>query len=476
MRVLLLASWFPRETKDLNGSFFLEQAQMLQAAGDDVSVLAFHLHWLSFQERFRRLWQRIFKGQKPTWWQVGEPRFLLPNHTLPVVDIEVWTRWPGRRRAERYAISCAVKQAYKKLFEQSIEGFNSDDNLLAKPQVVHAHSVFPAALGAALLQSTQKIPAVISEHRPSTLGRLGWGRNWAYGVFMRKIAGHAAVSRGFAKALEKRWKTAKPWRTIVNPAPAIFFQNEPVKYPRGFVEPVTFVHLSHLDEGKRVDLLLQAFAQILKESSVIEHQEEGMNSDFVAWPRLLIGGGNPQKVGEIKKLWHSLVPSQHYEQVKFCGQISREDVPDFLRQAQILVLNSQAESCGAVLIEAQALGLTLVATDTDGGRDRFTGNSFNFVDIPQKAEQQETKDLNFEVWGFQEFKQGVLCRRDDLESLTKAMQAAWKRVRVADLKIPAQLRSDAKERYSAEAFVTATHELYESVQPQQFTKSKQSKR
>ncbi len=54
------------------------------------------------------------------------------------------------------------------------------------------------------------------------------------------------------------------------------------------------------------------------------------------------------------------------EQVEFKGMVSREDMPEIYRQANIFVLPSQSEGMSVALLEALASGLPVVVSDTGG--------------------------------------------------------------------------------------------------------------
>lgn len=102
------------------------------------------------------------------------------------------------------------------------------------------------------------------------------------------------------------------------------------------------LHVGRLDADKRVDRVIQATAQALKESDA----------------HLLVVGDGTQKPALIK-LCESLGISHC---VHFPGYVSREDdLPKIYRVASLFITASEIETQGIVLLEAAASGLPIVA-------------------------------------------------------------------------------------------------------------------
>lgn len=76
---------------------------------------------------------------------------------------------------------------------------------------------------------------------------------------------------------------------------------------------------------------------------------------------ILLGEGALR--GELEKLVVDLAIS---DVVRFCGSISHEQIPKYLEQMDIFVMPSLYESFGMAAIEAQAMGVPVVATNVGG--------------------------------------------------------------------------------------------------------------
>lgn len=116
--------------------------------------------------------------------------------------------------------------------------------------------------------------------------------------------------------------------------------------------------------------------------------------------KLIIVGDGPLK-NNLLKYTHKLNLS---ESVEFYG--IRNDIPELMRESNILVLSSSHEGFGIVLAEALASGLLVVSTDCGGskevlGNSRFLApvqNSFILAELMIKATElsnDERKDILF---------------------------------------------------------------------------------
>ena len=114
---------------------------------------------------------------------------------------------------------------------------------------------------------------------------------------------------------------------------------------------IRFAFTGRLMEIKGVDFLLRAFAEVVKR---------------VPEATLDILGD-----GEMRKPWETLAASLGLsgERVKFHGWVAQNKVPELLGKADALLLPSLHECGGAVVLEAMAMGLPVIATDWGGPAD-----------------------------------------------------------------------------------------------------------
>ena len=114
-------------------------------------------------------------------------------------------------------------------------------------------------------------------------------------------------------------------------------------------EPPVFLHTSNLNHWKRVDLLIDAFAEVRK-----RHEA-----------RLLIVGEGPGRSGAIERLReHGLCAD-----AEAVGWV--EDPLQFAAHAWAFVHPSDEEGFAQVLTEAMSVGCPVIATDAQGGGPRF---------------------------------------------------------------------------------------------------------
>lgn len=103
---------------------------------------------------------------------------------------------------------------------------------------------------------------------------------------------------------------------------------------------------------KGIDLLLQATALALKQETFLLH---------------IIGTGFEKKKLELLAETLDITP-----QVQFLGFVPQEQCPAFLQASRALVLPSLFECGGAVVLEAMAVGIPVIATHWGGPIDYIT--------------------------------------------------------------------------------------------------------
>ncbi|ALV46007.1 hypothetical protein MB46_11465 [Arthrobacter alpinus] len=323
MHVLFVPSWYPADATDFSGSFFIEQAQALAMAGHDVGVVSVKGVPVYSPAQLRGRTPGIRLSVE------SEIRTYRMDKVLPFPKV------PGGN--ERVLL-----HAWRVLLTRYIS-----EN--GRPDVLHAHAMFPAGVVTHALSDEFKIPFVVTEHRPSSMDRLN--QKWN-GVNGRRAALAAsalvAVARGFAAELNDAYNIGQDKWQYVPGLLSPQFQDIPTRQiPDG---PFIFGHVSHLDPGKRVDMLIEAFA------------EQFHNVDGV---RLRIAGDSIHRA-ELETLAGSRGIG---DKVDFVGAVQRKDIVAEFSSAHVFVLASVAEAFGTVLWEAMACGLPVVSTATWAGRN-----------------------------------------------------------------------------------------------------------
>jgi glycosyltransferase involved in cell wall biosynthesis len=156
-----------------------------------------------------------------------------------------------------------------------------------------------------------------------------------------------AVSRSTADDLEQRGFAARRIEVISNGVDLDFYT--PSNAVPKSVSPLV-LYLGRLKRYKRVDLIVRAFARVVK-----THPDA----------RLIIAGQ-----GDARGALVELVVQLGLESsVEFAGFVSEADKRDLFRRAWVHVLTSPKEGWGITNIEAAACGTPTIASDAPGLRD-----------------------------------------------------------------------------------------------------------
>ena len=327
MRVLWVPSWYPTADNPANGSFFAEQVDMLRRVGVDIKVAVTSGANTLQIDNFRAL------RPKP----IPEGCFL----SVPVIPKSII---PG-------------DSGIAWLSAHQIANFFSNQDWI--PDVIHAHSVFPAILVARQLARVWKVPFGITEHRPSTLTINPQGfRYRAIRQAVTRAAFRLTVSSDMASALTTFYRS-KPFIPCRLPAASNFFHQD---LYRGTSEKCTFGHVSSLDSNKCPANIIKAFSQLENSKSC----------------ELKMAGGTTTEIEELTALTESLGVS---EQVLLLGQQPREVMPRFMSGLDCFILASERESGGVVMAEAGACGIPCISTATPGGKFYITKENGSLVPI-----------------------------------------------------------------------------------------------
>jgi glycosyltransferase involved in cell wall biosynthesis len=139
----------------------------------------------------------------------------------------------------------------------------------------------------------------------------------------------------------------------------------PAEAGRGRSGPARFVFVGRLIDWKRVDLLLEAFARVrVAEPPLLEIYGDGGMRSALEEQTARLGLGS---------------------RVKFGGWLPQDACAERLRTADALVLPSVFECGGAVVLEAMACGLAVIATGWGGPAD-YIDPSCGLLVMPDSPE------------------------------------------------------------------------------------------
>lgn len=316
--ILIIPSWYPRNTQDIGGSFFREQAIALEKKGYKVGVI-----------------HPQIRSARDIVGIITKPYGLKKENDSDVTTFRwhsanFFPKMPKLARARWLSLGMKLFDTYVKE-----NGF---------PDIIHVHSLLNAGILAYKIAQIHDIPYIVTEHSTAYARKL---INESEIRTLYPIINNAfcclAVSQKFSYLLNKIFKTNK-WEYLPN-----IVNNNFLKAPleSQYGEQFTFINICLLDKKKRVDLLLHAFSKITKKTPNLH---------------LKIGGNGPERQ-YLESLASKL---QISDKVTFLGMLPREKVLNEIQEADAFVLSSEFETFGVVLIEALALGKPIIATKCGG--------------------------------------------------------------------------------------------------------------
>lgn len=158
--------------------------------------------------------------------------------------------------------------------------------------------------------------------------------------------------------------------------------------------PTKFIAFGRFVKKKGFDVLLKAFKELLVTT----------DEDI----RLILGGDGPEK-NNLEQITEDLGIE---ERVSFPGWI--DDIESFLKQGELFVLPSLDEPFGIVVLEAMAMGLPIITTETKGPLEILsaetavfaaTNNVASLADAMEKALNSESQRQSLASKALQRFKE-----------------------------------------------------------------------
>lgn len=328
MHILILPSWYRTPENPVNGSFFREQAEALAAFGHRVTVFACYADGKNGTET-----EKTVSGNLT--------EYLI--HAKPV-----------RFHLTYFVFLCEMLRLLRTELKD------------CPPEVIHVHS-FYALRYAKALRAIRRIPLICTEHvtwfeqhklSEKELRRVHHDFNACDAVI--------AVSPGLREHI-RPCCTNKDIQVVPNMVSDRFFEGGLRRDPGG---TFGFISVGGMLYKKGFDILLEAFDAVHKK-----------------YPntRLTVCGGEDkeQNYPELVKRYDL------GDAFRFTGRISREECAQYMRENQIFVLPSRAETFGVVYIEAMACGLPIIQTKIGAWTmltTPETGLAVDTENVPQLAD------------------------------------------------------------------------------------------
>lgn len=319
MNIAIIANGYPTCREPQFGCFEKDQALALQRAGHKVSILY-------VDARFRKFWRKIGI-----------------NHFIEN-DIHVYSLFLFPM-ALVFKISFKLHYWLRKHMLNGIFGYLLKKE--GKPDIIYAHFLYNISF-AAYLKNKHNIPLVGMEHwSVLTLSELSSDVKY-YGKIAYQSADRIiAVSNSLKKQINKHFQINAI--VVYNMLGLEFVKNslEIIRDRKKF----RFIAIGSLIHRKGFDLLISAF------------KKSGLNE--LCCEVIIIGGGEDEKMlqNQINKLG---VP----DSVTLVGQKNKQEIIHYLKNSDVFVFPSRAETFGVVCIEALSLGVPIIATEC-GGPEEF---------------------------------------------------------------------------------------------------------
>ncbi len=377
MHVLFLPSWYDTIDKPWRGTFFRDQALAMDRHGVRAGV--------AFVER--RSLVNLTKASIPQHhFQIASDE----EDGIPTMRMKGWSTLAQTTTGA--LIWCALT---RRLVGAYVSRYGV-------PDIIHGHAALWGGYAAMLCARELRRPYVVTEHASSILMDQISPRARAYAKTVYHNARRVlAVSDALRRSVDRIAQTQIA-EVVPNAVDTSFFSLPLRRRPP---RPFVFLSVGDLVRSKCTEMLIRAFHRL--------HVNDRLT-------RLVIVGE-----GKERERLRSIARS---DAIEFTGSLSRTAVRSRMWQANAIVLPSNFETFGVVLIEAFSTGLPAIATRCGG---------------PEEIVQPEN---------------GELIPRNDEETLLNAMTAI--RNRRFD---PVALRESARTRYDYSVVAQRLFHIYDLV-------------
>lgn len=346
-KILIIPSWYPTGEKNLNGSYFREQANFLRCNTDfKIDILYGHeksypflsVLWVILKIFFLKKWplQKFLKLS-----QENEFGFLIPNN---------------RRIPEKVKVQLATR-LYSKCFLEYI-------SVHGKPDLIHAQSGMDAGIYANEIYRLYNIPFVIIEHQVFVFHYYSRYRSKLVLNAFKEAKKTAAVSFDERRQILMNQSNCNPL-VIWNLVNESLYKIDLQKRNKIF----TIITVLNSLEIKGYTTFLDAIKKLSNHTT-----------DFKF---IMIGKGGDEKaldynsnafIQKSKKL-------EIYQYGEFYPIVQRDEMPQFLNKAHVFVSPGIQEPHGIAAREALMCGIPVITTANGGVEDSITSETGRIVPV-----------------------------------------------------------------------------------------------
>jgi L-malate glycosyltransferase len=321
LHILFVASWYPNRNQPVLGNFIQRHAHAV-AARHKVSVVA------AFSSADHCGMDERHEGNLS----------------------EYVNLYPKLKDGDKVLSKMRKVKAYRKAMREAIEKSIKRNG---KPDIIHVHVAWPAALVVLPMAKELGCPIIVTEHWSGYLPEDGNYR----GFFLKHYTKNLVSKAHAVTVVSEKMKTAMnlhglagEFHQLPNAADTSVFRNEPLEKKD---ETFRFLHVSMLvDREKNISGMLKAFAQASGQS---------------AFELTIVGDGPERKNHE-----QTAKELRIQDKVHFVGLKSPAEIAELMNSHDALLMFSNFEGMPVTIIEAQCCGMPVLATNTGAIREMLT--------------------------------------------------------------------------------------------------------
>lgn len=366
MHVLIIPSWYPQNDKDIGGIFFRDQALAIKNLGNEVGVICPILRSL------RKPSNIFFGGYGISYEQ----------------DCGVNTY---RYKGVRWFIGMNNDFNKNDCIKKGLALFEVYKKNHGIPDIIHVQSMLFAGAIAERIKEHYNIPYIVTEHTSLYHKNLLSDKNLLLAAEIANKSSYCStVSKEFSEFLSKKLSSEKDWGVIPNIVEENFFEADIKELSE---KEFIFCSIGRLVSGKQHTNLINAFNKSFKDNKNV---------------KLYIGGG-----GELFNVLRDLISDLCLDdQIFLLGNLGREDVIKLIQNSHSLVVSSDYETFGVVLIEALALGKPIVTTKCGGPNEIINeknGLKVDVGDVSQLSNALRDMQVQYKNYSSREIRES--CRQ-----------------------------------------------------------------
>ncbi len=324
MKVLFFTAWYPHRYDAMAGLFVRKHAAAVAAQGVDVAV--FYIH------------------EAPSSSPLG-------GKLAQQVQETDWVEQETDGVREFYAYYSAKNKlaTYTHFWKAFLDGYHRIEQSWGRPDITQANVIAKNAWCSYYLYKKYAIPYIIVEHWSGYLPANGGYKGFFHKRITEHIARHAKailpVSPALMEAMKAHGIQNRKWDVINNVVDDFFYSPHTTsRTPKGERREAIFLHVSCFDEAaKNTCGLLRATAALYQQ-----------RQDFRL---IMVGTGQ-----DIQLATDTAAQLGLSNIVTFTGEVTPQQVADYMYNADTFVLFSNYENAPVVISECLAVGLPIISS------------------------------------------------------------------------------------------------------------------